>query len=72
MAPFFAKGKTFSVAAGGTAVVDEFVGMLETDGNADAPFDEALHCLLTKYAAPPPWTPRSRRWWTSGTGIPPI
>lgn len=52
MAPFFAMGKTFSVAAGGTAVVDEFVGMLETDGNADAPFDEALHCLLTKYAAP--------------------
>ncbi len=52
MAPFFAMGRTFSVKAGQTAVVDEFVGMLETEGDAAEEFDGALACLLEKYADP--------------------
>ncbi|MGM9588449.1 MAG: GH36-type glycosyl hydrolase domain-containing protein [Candidatus Limivicinus sp.] len=52
MAPFFAMGKAFAVPPGGETIVDEFVGMLETDGNADEPFDAALHCLLETYKDP--------------------
>ncbi|MGM9538061.1 MAG: GH36-type glycosyl hydrolase domain-containing protein [Candidatus Onthomonas sp.] len=52
MAPFFAMGKTFTVRPGETAVVDEFVGMLETEGEATVPFDAALHCLMEKYSDP--------------------
>lgn len=52
MAPFFAMGKTFQVGPNASAVVDEFVGMMETEGDAAAPFDGALHCLLENYADP--------------------
>lgn len=52
MAPFFAMGKQFTVAAGSGVTVDEFVGMLETEGSVDAPFDDALHCLLERYSDP--------------------
>lgn len=52
MAPFFAMGKTFTVPAGETATVDEFVGMMETEEAVEQPFDEALHALLEKYKDP--------------------
>lgn len=52
MAPFFAMGKAFAVQPGQKAVIDEFVGMMETEENADVPFDAALHCLLGKYKDP--------------------
>ena len=53
MTPFFAMGKAFSVAPGETAVIDEFVGMLEGDeAEVDPAFDEALCTLLHKYADP--------------------
>lgn len=52
LAPFFALGKTFNILAGETAVVDELVGMMETEGAVEAPFDEALHRLLEKYRDP--------------------
>jgi len=52
MAPFFAMGKSFSVRAGGTAVVDELVGMLETEEDVEQPFDASLHALLAKYKDP--------------------
>ena len=53
MTPFFAMGKAFSVVPGETAVIDEFVGMLEGDeAEVDPAFDEALHTLLNKYADP--------------------
>ena len=52
MAPFFAMSKTFTVPAGKCAVVDEFVGMMETEGAVEQPFDEALHTLLEKYKDP--------------------
>lgn len=52
MAPFFAMGKTFTAAPETPAVIDEFVGMMEHEGDVTAPFDEALHCLLEKYADP--------------------
>ncbi|MCD7857610.1 MAG: glycosyl transferase, partial [Clostridiales bacterium] len=52
MAPFFAMGKSFTVQDGETAVVDEFVGMMETEEAVNAPFDSALHCLLEQYRDP--------------------
>ena len=52
MAPFFAMGKTVTIPAGETAVVDEFVGMMETDGDVEQPFDNALHALIEKYKDP--------------------
>lgn len=52
MAPFFAMAKAFSLPADGSATVDEFVGMIETDEDATVPFDAALHCLMTRYADP--------------------
>ena len=53
MTPFFAMGKAFSVDPGETAVIDEFVGMLEGDApEVDPAFDASLHALLTKYADP--------------------
>lgn len=52
MAPFFAMGKSFTIPAGETATVDEFVGMMETEEAVEQPFDEALHALLEKYKDP--------------------
>jgi len=52
LAPFFAMGKTFTAADGGTVVVDEFVGMMETEGDVTVPFDAALHVLLERYHHP--------------------
>lgn len=52
MAPFFAIGKTFFTLPGETAVIDGFVGMLETEGDAGEAFDGALHTLLEKYRDP--------------------
>lgn len=52
MTPFFAMGSGFSLRKGGSAVIDSFTGMLETEGDARQPFDEALHVLLTKYRRP--------------------
>ena len=61
MAPFFAMGKTVTVPAGETAVVDEFVGMMETDGDVEQPFDNALHVLLEKYKDPAALTETFRK-----------
>lgn len=52
MASFFAMGKTLTVRAGETAVVDELVGMMESEGDVAQPFDAALDCLLSRYADP--------------------
>lgn len=52
MAPFFAMGKAFTAEPGKTAIIDEFVGMMETEGDITVPFDEALHCLLDTYRNP--------------------
>ena len=52
MAPFFALGKTFNIPAGETVTVDEFVGMMETEGAVETPFDGAMHALLEKYRNP--------------------
>lgn len=52
MAPFFAMGKSFTVEAGEKVIIDEFVGMMETEGNVNEPFDAALHCLLETYKDP--------------------
>ncbi len=50
MAPFFAMGKTITIPAGETVIVDEFVGMLETDSaTVTRDFDEALYTLVSKY-----------------------
>lgn len=51
-APFFAMGKTVSIPAGGTAIIDEFAGMLEANERVEEPFDRALRCLLEKYRNP--------------------
>lgn len=52
MAPFFALAKSFSVEPGETAVVDEFVGMMEVEDDVREPFDAALHALIEKYRDP--------------------
>lgn len=52
MAPFFAMGKSFTIESGQVAVVDELVGMMETDNDVTEPFDAALHALLNKYKNP--------------------
>ena len=52
MAPFFAMGKSFTVQPGKAAIVDEFVGMMETEEDVNVPFDSALHCLLETYKNP--------------------
>ncbi len=52
MAPFFAMGRSFSVRDGGTAVVDELVGMTEGEGDVTEAFDNQLDRLLTKYSDP--------------------
>ena len=52
MAPFFALSKTFNIPAGKTVTVDGFVGMMETEGAVEVPFDGALHALLEKYRDP--------------------
>lgn len=61
MAPFFAMGKAFTVKSGEMAVIDEFVGMMETDGDVAEPFDAALHTLLNKYRDPAALTAAFRR-----------
>lgn len=48
-APFFAMGKTVPLEADGSAVVDEFVGLME---RADGPFEDMLSALLTAYRDP--------------------
>ena len=52
MTPFFAMGRTFTVKAGQKAVVDEFVGMQESEDDAAQELDGALGTLLEKYADP--------------------
>lgn len=52
MAPFFAMAKEFTVKAGKKIFIDEFVGMLETEGDARTPFDSALHTLIETYRHP--------------------
>lgn len=54
MTPFFAMGKNFSFFPGETAVIDGFVGMMETEEGTDVTpaFDEALNCLVEKYRSP--------------------
>ena len=52
MTPFFAMGRTFTVKAGQKAVIDEFVGMQESEGDAAQELDGALGKLLEKYADP--------------------
>ena len=52
MAPFFAMEKRFGVKPGERAVIDAFVGMMETEGDVNQPFDEALHQLLSTYRDP--------------------
>lgn len=51
MAPFFAMAKTFTVAAGATKEIDEFVGMSGADGD-DVPFQDALLKLCSTYRDP--------------------
>ncbi len=52
-APFFAMGKTITVKAGETVIIDEFVGMLETDSaTVTEDFDKALNTLISKYENP--------------------
>ena len=50
--PFFAMARGLSLEAGGRAVADTFTGMMETEGSADGPFDEALERLLDRYSDP--------------------
>jgi Cellobiose phosphorylase len=52
MTPFFAMAKQFTVKPEKKIDVDEFVGMLETEGDAREPFDAALHTLIEKYRHP--------------------
>jgi len=52
MTPFFAMGSSFSLKKGGSAVIDSFTGMMETEGDVRQPFDSALHLLLEKYRRP--------------------
>ncbi len=53
MAPFFAMGKTFTVAPGETVIIDEFVGMVESDeANAAKDLGSALGVLMEKYENP--------------------
>lgn len=51
-ASFFALEKTFNIANGAAAAVDEFAGMLEEEAQAADSLDSALHCLLEKYKDP--------------------
>ncbi len=48
MAPFFALSKSFTVAAGEVATIDELVGMSGSDGD-DVPFESALPKLVDAY-----------------------
>lgn len=52
LAPFFAMDKTFTVAAGQSKTVDEFVGMMDRDHDVTTDFDAAIHTLVTAYAQP--------------------
>ena len=52
LAPFFAMDKTFTVAAGESKTVDEFVGMMDRDHEVSGDFDAALHTLVETYAQP--------------------
>lgn len=61
MAPFFAMGKSFTVKDGGTAVIDELVGMTEGEGDVSGEFDSQLDRLLTKYADPSALTETLRK-----------
>lgn len=66
MAPFFAMGKGFEVSDGQTAIIDEFIGMVEAaapeeyaegayqaaEQAADRELNDALGCLYEKYQNP--------------------
>ena len=52
MTPFFAMGRTFTIKAGKKAIIDEFVGMQESEDDAAQELDGALGKLLDKYADP--------------------
>lgn len=52
MTPFFAAGKQFRIAPEKTAVIDEFVGMMESEGDVTEPFAKALGRLIDKYSDP--------------------
>ena len=52
MSSFFALGKAFTAEPGVPAVIDAFVGMTETEGQAEPVFDEQLRSLIRKYADP--------------------
>ena len=52
MTPFFAMGRSFSVDSGATETLDEFVGMVEGDGDVADSFDAAIHKLVERYADP--------------------
>ena len=51
MAPFFAVAKTFNIASGETATIDELVGMSGSDGD-DVPFESAFPTLVDAYRDP--------------------
>ena len=51
MAPFFAVAKTFNVAPGETATIDELVGMSGSAGD-DVPFESAFPTLYDAYRDP--------------------
>ncbi|MDO4849717.1 MAG: glycosyl transferase [Coriobacteriia bacterium] len=51
MAPFFAVAKTFNVAPGETATIDELVGMSGSAGD-DVPFESAFATLIDAYRDP--------------------
>lgn len=52
MAPFFAMAKTFSVKAGETAVIDEFIGMTETARGISPEYEDAIASFIKKYKDP--------------------
>ncbi len=52
MTPFFALGKQFKAVPEEKVIVDQFVGMMESEGNVLAPFSEALSRLIEKYSDP--------------------
>ena len=52
LAPFFAMDKTFTVAAGESKTVDEFVGMMDRAHEVSEDFDAALHTLVETYSKP--------------------
>ena len=52
MTPFFALGKNFHIGPEETVIIDEFVGMMETEGDVMDPFRKSLGKLIDKYSDP--------------------